>query len=122
MAILLGGGQLLAQTPRSQTAAGGTPVAAAAQMRYVAIGCVSRAGNGFVITDTRGEPPTAYRVEGDREQLEFHVGHTLEITGTIERVPQTAPGKPAAANAPAYTMKAEKVTYVSATCAGAKRP
>ncbi len=112
----------MAQAPRSQTATGRTPAAAAAQQRYVAIGCLSRAGNGFVLTDARGEAPTVYRVEGDREQLEFHVGHTLEIAGPIERIPQAAPGKPAAANAPGYTMKAEKVTYVSPRCAEARRP
>lgn len=55
--------------------------------RYVAIGCLSKQGTGaaarYLVTDPRGETPTTYRVQGDAEQLARHVGHTVEVAGTL---------------------------------------
>jgi hypothetical protein len=90
------------------------------QQRYIVTGCVSRAGNAFVITDPRGDAPTVYRIEGDRAKLELHVGQTLQITGPLERIPEASGAK--APNAPTYTIKVEKITYVSKTCAEPRRP
>jgi hypothetical protein len=73
--------------------------------RFIVIGCVSRdAQRNIVITDTRTEPPTVYRLNGsDETTLTFHIGHTLEIAGQI------IPGPPKA-------LAIEQLTYISTTC------
>jgi hypothetical protein len=82
-----------------------TTIPAIAAERYVVIGCVSRdAQRNIVITDTRTEPPTVYRLSGsDETTLTFHIGHTLEIAGQI------IPGPPKA-------LTIEQLTYISTTC------
>ena len=73
--------------------------------RFIVIGCVSRdAQRNIVITDTRTEPPTVYRLNGsDETTLTFHIGHTLEIAGQI------IPGPP-------KVLAIEQLTYISTTC------
>src|SRR5262245_32319246 len=61
----------------------------ARQEPYVILGCVSRqagAARGastYLITDTRGEKPVIYRLDGDAAALEFHVGHYVEVGGAL---------------------------------------
>jgi hypothetical protein len=95
-------------------AQGGAPPAA--PLRYVAIGCISRAAGTsasstaarrFLLTDRRGDRPTAYRLEGgDAATLEFHVGHTVEVAG----------GLTVSAGTGALTLKVGSLTYVSNSC------
>jgi hypothetical protein len=81
--------------------------------RYVAIGCLSRdQPSGFIITDTRGDKPTVYRLEGDAETLRQHVGHTVEVAGRLTPPSKTASGP----NAGAFTMKVESLIWISSTC------
>ena len=93
--------------------------------RHVVIGCVSRGGMAqgrsgaagtptFVITDGRSKPPSTYRLDGDADQLRLHVGHTLEIAGTIT----PAAGARGASNGSAAppTLKVQSITYISTTC------
>jgi hypothetical protein len=97
---------LAAQTP--------TPArtGAAGAASFVAIGCVSRetaAGTRaplFVITDTRGEKPTMYRLDGDAATLAFHVGHTVEVAGPITSSARTG----------AKVMKVVRLIYLSKSC------
>ncbi len=65
-----------------------------------------------MITDTRGENPKVYRLEGDPKQLAFHVGHTLEVAGTLS-APQGSQGPP--------VLKVASLVYISATCTQAKK-
>jgi hypothetical protein len=85
--------------PGSVTAGGGN---------YIVIGCISRAGQAdagnFVIADSRQTPPAQYRLQGDVDLLGVHVGHTVEIGGTITGGGAT----------PTLTVKA--LTYISRTC------
>ena len=88
---------------------------------FVVLGCVSReapsptAGRGgqaaspFILTDTRATPPARYRLDGSVEQLQLHVGHTLEVAG-----PLTAAAPGGGATMP--TVKVQSVTYISASC------
>ncbi len=90
--------------------------APAAPLRYVAIGCISRAAGTsasstatrrYVLTDRRGDPPTAYRLDGgDAVTLEFHVGHTVEIAGTLTMRAGTG----------TLTLKVGSLAYVSNSC------
>src|SRR5467141_1932925 len=76
--------------------------------KYVVIGCIGREGQStpsagraasarptFTITDTRGDSPATYRLDGDAEQVELHVGHMVEIAGPIA----TGPGARGGGNA-----------------------
>jgi hypothetical protein len=94
--------------------------------KYVVIGCISREGQStpsagsaaaarpaFIITDTRGDSPATYRLDGDAEQLALHVGHTVEIAGPITTGPGARGGD---ARAAVPTLKAQSLTYISTTC------
>jgi len=101
-------------------ARGAAPPAAANTRRFVLIGCVSREGAPaaprYFITDSRFDKPTAYRLEGDATELSFHVGHTIEVTGTLT----AAAPAPTGPNASALTMKVEAMTYLRNSCAASK--
>src|SRR5262245_37198587 len=73
--------------------------------RFIMLGCGGRetatpSGRGgpgtpakFFITDTRGDAPTVYRLEGgDVAELTFHVGHSVEITGSLSGPAANATG------------------------------
>jgi hypothetical protein len=82
--------------------------------RFVVIGCVSRAASTapFVLTDTRGDQPTAYRLEGDASKLDLHVGHTLEVSGILSPSPPAGGG----GNATTLVLKVESLTWIAKTC------
>ncbi len=79
--------------------------------RYVAIGCLTRQGTAaaprFVLSDPRGEKPTVYRIQGDAALLTPHVGHTVELTGTL-----TAPATPAGQ----YVLTARSLAWIASRC------
>lgn len=97
--------------------------------RYVVIGCVSApattaavsdatAGpSRFVITDTRGDKPAVYRLQGDASKLKVHVGHTLEITGSLSAAP-AGTGDPIAG---APVLDVQKIVWIAATCRDRKK-
>ena len=68
-------------------ARGAAPPAAANTRRFVLVGCVSREGTApnqrFLITDSRGDKPIVYRLEGDVNELSFHVGHTIDLDASV---------------------------------------
>ena len=89
---------------------------------FLSIGCVSKSPEGeVVITDWRGAeqpsvagappfaatPPLVLRLQGDRDMLNFHVGHEVQITGPI--------AEKGNASRPAE-MKVESILYLSRTC------
>jgi hypothetical protein len=108
---------LVAQTQRS------APSSESAK-RFVVIGCISpesqgstaangsgAAGARFIITDTRAPAASVYRLDGDQNQLGIHVGHTLEIAGSV-----TAGSGAGRGNASAPVVKVESLTYISKSC------
>ncbi|MBS1817019.1 MAG: hypothetical protein JSU08_03735 [Acidobacteria bacterium] len=109
----------LAATFASVTIAAALPSAQSAAIsgstapggRFVAIGCVMKQGAGatarYAVTDTRGDTRTTYRLEGDREQLDRHVGHTVELAGSL-----TAPGTPKGQ----YTLKVSGIVWLASNC------
>ena len=90
--------------------------------KFVSVGCVKKSSDGeFRISDWRGAeqasvanaPPIAareplvLRLEGDQEMLNFHVGHEVQIGGTIlETATASLPAK----------IKAESILYLSRVC------
>jgi hypothetical protein len=90
---------------------------------FVVIGCVSAeaaraggAGGGpgnaprFQITDSRTKTET-YRLDGDPSQLEFHVGHTVEVVGPVTEAPGARGG-----SSPPPTLKVKSLVYISTSC------
>jgi hypothetical protein len=82
--------------------------------RYVSIGCLTRQGQPprYILTDRRGEQPIVYRLEGDQSQLSLHVGHTVEVAGTMSAAPAGAKGP----NANAPVLKAASLVWISNSC------
>ena len=58
----------------------------------------------------------SYRLDGTENTLTPHVGHKVEITGTLEERPASAAAGGASSNAPAGTLKVDSVKMVSTTC------
>ncbi len=79
------------------------------QRRFVAIGCVTREGPAstprFILTDSRGDRPTTFRLRGNAEELARHVGHRIEAAGTLG---------PAAGAQPTLTVTS--VVWLASTC------
>ena len=95
--------------------------AAGRSNQFVILGCVSREGPPaarggqagaavFTLRDPRGEG-TTYRLDGDAETLAWHVGHTLELRGSI---PPAARGAAATTGLPLFTIAS--IVYLSPTC------
>ncbi len=80
--------------------------------QYGAIGCLSREGAGsarrYVVTDKRNR--AVYRLDGDRALLERHVGHTVEVSGSLTPIAGTS----------RYTMKVASFVWIASTCEAAK--
>jgi hypothetical protein len=88
----------------------------------VVIGCVGRLERGegvpattYTITDMRATPPSKYRLDGDADQLRLHVGHTVEVAGSITSASSAGDGAVASVSLPA--LKVRSLTYISTTCA-----
>ena len=81
--------------------------------RYVAIGCVGRQGQParYLLTDRR-DPPQVYRLQGDASQLDLHVGHLVEVAGTLSPAPSGGRGP----NANAPILKIASLIWISNTC------
>jgi hypothetical protein len=106
-AVLAAGALASAQIPGTASREAAPEV-----QRYVAIGCVSKAGTAaaprYLITDKRGDQPETYRLQGDAAVLEQHVGHTLEVSGPITT--------PASGTTPA-TLKVDSLVWLASSCA-----
>ena len=86
--------------------------------QFVAIGCLSREAKGpFILTDTRGEQPLVYRLDGDESALGVRVGHLVEAIGAVS--PGLARGSGPHANAP--VLKVTTFTVISKTCPSPKK-
>ena len=113
--------EIWAQTPAPQNP---QPAPANAR-RYVVIGCVSRAmpsapgstpgaAPQFLITENRGDTPVVYRLDGDANDLTFHVGHTVEISGPLTVAPASG------SNPSALVLKVSSLSYIATTCKSLK--
>jgi len=112
--------EIWAQTPAPQNP---QPAPATAR-RYVVIGCVSRvtpsapstaaAPPQFLITDNRGDTPVVYRLDGDANDLTFHVGHTVEVSGPLTVTPASG------SNPGTLVLKVSALAYLTTTCKSPK--
>lgn len=109
----------LALSTLASAQSGSAPTTASGARRYVAIGCVSREGTAaaprYLLTDSRGDRPTVYRLTGDATLLAQHVGHTVEVGGGL-----ATPAAAARGSASTPTLTVESLVWLSATCAPRK--
>ena len=98
------------------------PTSADRGSKFLSIGCIARSANGeFRIADWRGAeqpsvanaPPIAatvplvLRLQGDQDLLNFHVGHEVQVSGSIlETATPSLPAK----------IRVESILYLSRTC------
>jgi len=99
--LLVLASSLAGQTPPPR------PAPPAGGGRYVAIGCLARQGTAsaprYVVTDSRGDKPLVWRLQGDRELLARHVGHTVEVAGSM------------AASSP-LTLSVGSLVWIASSC------
>ena len=81
---------------------------------------VATSGTGATGTGASAAAKMSYRLDGTETTLTPHVGHKVEITGTVDeqRPASAAAGgtTSASSNAPAGTLKVDSVKMVSTTC------
>lgn len=65
-----------------------------------------------MLTDRRSDPPEVYRLDGDQNQFDLHVGHLVEVTGPLSAAPAAARG----ATPLAGILKATSLTWLLNTC------
>ncbi|HUA14464.1 MAG TPA: DUF5818 domain-containing protein [Verrucomicrobiae bacterium] len=91
-------------TASSQTAAGNRSVE----------GCLQSSNGNYTLTATTG---TMYRLEGDTSQLSEHVGHKVEITGTMTSATSSNTGSAMSpSGSQEKTITVESVKHISKTC------
>ena len=107
------------QAKSAPTGTSGTtsPSASANETKFVLTNAAMSASGA---TGTSGTPSTAvaseYRLDADDAKLTSHVGHKVEITGTIDQPSRAATQPPAASAANAPKLKVDSVKMVAATC------
>jgi hypothetical protein len=100
--------------PASAAAVTGAPT-----MPFMLTNATAAGAGAPVATSGTGAASAAkasYRLDGTETTLTPHVGHKVEITGTVEEQRPAAGGATSASNAPAGTLKVDSVKMVSTTC------
>jgi len=105
-----------AQTPTGTAGAAGA--SASTKAAKFVLNDAAMASSGAT-AGTAGAPATAiaseYKLDGDDAKLTPHVGHKVEITGTVEEA-KGATQAPAASAANAPTLKVDNVKMVAPSC------
>src|SRR5262245_51519661 len=105
----------IARAPQAPTGTSGAAGAATATKFVLTNAAMSAAGT----TGTAGTPASAvaseYKLDADDAKLTPHVGHKVEITGTVEAA-RAMTQAPAASAANAPTLKVDNVKMVASTC------
>ena len=98
-----------------------SPSASANETKFVLTNASMGSGSsGTAGTAGTSSPPSTavaseYRLDADDAKLTSHVGHKVEITGTIDQ-PSRATQPPAASAANAPKLKVDSVKMIAATC------
>lgn len=98
---------------KAPTEAAAAPAGAAAQTSFILTNATP-AGAGAVGTSGSAKTATKYRLDADSAKISPHVGHKVEVTGTVDDQPRSPSSPTAAASGP--TFKVDSVKMVAATC------
>jgi hypothetical protein len=101
------------------TGTSGTTTPSASDIKFVLTNASLSAGGTTGTSGTTAPPSTSiaseYKLDTTESTLTPHVGHKVEITGTVEHMARPAE-TPAASAANAPTLKVDNVKMVSPTC------
>ena len=107
-----------AQAPQAPTGTTGAPGASAKELKFV-LSDAAIAPSGAAGAAESTPPATAiaseYKLDGDDAKLTPHVGHKVEITGTVQEA-KGATQAPAASAANAPTLKVDNLKMVAPSC------
>jgi hypothetical protein len=78
-------------------------------------GCLQGSNGTYTITDDAG---TMYQLSGDTSKLSAHVGHEVQITGTVSGNGSNAMsgGSSSGGSSGSQTLQIEKVKHIAKTC------
>jgi hypothetical protein len=97
--------------------ASAAPAAGAAAKPAFILTNASPAGSGTVGTSGGAKPAAKYRLDADEAKLTPHVGHKVEVTGTVDEQPGSASSPSGAASSAAGPkITVDSVKMVAATC------
>jgi hypothetical protein len=103
---------------RAQPAPGGTSAAAGSMQPKFVLASISPSPSSAAGTSGTSGTASEYRLDYDEAKLTPHVGHKVEITGTVVPMSSTPPSAASApsstSNAP--TLKVDNVKMIAATC------
>lgn len=102
----------IARQPEGQSAAAGAPAMPFSLTNAAAAGASGPVGTAGAST---GAVAKTYRLDAAESMISPHVGHKVEITGTVEEQTASA-GASASSTVTAPRLKAESVKMVAATC------
>jgi hypothetical protein len=107
------------QAPGTSGATSAAP-GAATEIKFVLTNAAISTTGTTGTAGTAGPPSTAvaseYRLDTEEAKLTPHVGHKVEISGTVAQPTGAAPQPPTASAANAPTLKVDNVKMVAATC------
>jgi hypothetical protein len=98
---------------------GTTGMASTAETKFVLTNASPKTGETAGTSGTTAPAATdissEYKLDADASKLTDHVGHKVEISGTVE-APSRVEQKPPASAANAPTLKVDSVKMIAATC------
>jgi hypothetical protein len=107
---------LLAQQESANPQPGSNPSDTAASRQKTIQGCLKGDGNSFTLIDDSG---TTYQLEGDSAKLKNHVGHEVQVAGTVGKASgSTSSTSTGDISQPA--IQVVDVKHVSSSCSSKK--
>jgi len=105
------------KAPTEAAAAPASPAGEAARTTFILTNA-SPAGAGAVGTTGAANPATKYRLDVDDAKITPHLGHKVEVTGTVDQQPAAAssPSGAAASGAISPKLKVDSVKMLAASC------
>ncbi len=111
--LLLGTSWAVAQSYPNQGSAG------SAAGQHTIKGCLSNSGGTYTLTEKNGK---AFQLTGDTAKLNGHIGHEMQITGTLSSASASssgAMGKTAMGKTAEHTFDVTSFKHISKTCENA---
>ena len=106
---------LLAQQESPNPQAGSNP-SDAVTSRNIVHGCLQGGDHHFTLTDDSG---ITYQLEGDAAKLREHVGHEIQVAGTVGRASASSSNSTPPDDSQA-TIQVLDVKHLSSTCKSSK--
>jgi hypothetical protein len=113
ISLLVSAAWLQAQSQYPQS--GSSQTGASASGQTTVLGCLQGSEGNYTLTDNAG---TMYQLQGDTSKLSAHVGHEVQITGSVTSASNaTSPtaGTPAGATPPT-SLTVQSMKHISKTC------